>query len=612
FQKETNYQDIVDRSDDKYKLESLIQEKMEQNSQLFSLDYIKQRLNEKLQQNQETKQKVSQNNTKPPSTFAQIMISHNKQTTTDREQNQKQKKNQQFIQEQFNILSESDNFVEDKNIQQQDYFYTRKRSTSHNQKKTEQEYIQSQQYPFKPQINDLPQQIYGESENINISKQEQWERLLKDKINAITERDNQKIIYQKQEIEQNCTFKPQINEISKHIMADKPSDMPIQERLYKEAEKIQQQKEELKRKHENSQIYTFKPDIQQSISNLKGELAFTKPLYQRLQQVMQEKQENLLELQIKNQNDNQYTFKPELNQKTYQIAKEKLQGKNVVQRLLIDAIDKENRKSKIIEESQLSINKLCTFQPQINPSNRSDYQEDENQSKRQQEFVQRQYLMADYLKEKLEEKIKQIDKDSEYKFKPQINPISNYLINADEERARETTDDKIKRLYEQEGKVHLILQLLIKTIQRNQKKRKELEYEEMKECTFNPITKEFENGDYKEKLNEVKGVDRFLLQKELQKNKEEQKKKREDEVFTLKSYSQYRQQNKTIFQPFKLSKGNGPNKNKLREEIMKECLEQCTFQPQTNEAKNREAIQRILDRMEKQNQFINEDDNGIE
>ncbi len=33
----------------------------------------------------------------------------------------------------------------------------------------------------------------------------------------------------------------------------------------------------------------------------------------------------------------------------------------------------------------------------------------------------------------------------------------------------------------------------------------------MKECTFNPITKEFESADYKEKLNDIKGVDRFLL-----------------------------------------------------------------------------------------------------
>lgn len=32
----------------------------------------------------------------------------------------------------------------------------------------------------------------------------------------------------------------------------------------------------------------------------------------------------------------------------------------------------------------------------------------------------------------------------------------------------------------------------------------------MKECTFNPVTKQLENVDYQEKLTNMRGVDKFL------------------------------------------------------------------------------------------------------
>jgi hypothetical protein len=47
-----------------------------------------------------------------------------------------------------------------------------------------------------------------------------------------------------------------------------------------------QEKEELKRKHEDQTNFSFKPDIQESILALKGNAAFTKPLYQRLEEVI--------------------------------------------------------------------------------------------------------------------------------------------------------------------------------------------------------------------------------------------------------------------------------------------------------------------------------------
>lgn len=42
-----------------------------------------------------------------------------------------------------------------------------------------------------------------------------------------------------------------------------------------------------------------------------------------------------------------------------------------------------------------------------------------------------------------------------------------------------------------------------------------MEYEEMKECTFNPITKQLDRVDYEEKLQGMRGITSFLKQKEL-------------------------------------------------------------------------------------------------
>lgn len=57
--------------------------------------------------------------------------------------------------------------------------------------------------------------------------------------------------------------------------------------------------------------------------------------------------------------------------------------------------------------------------------------------------------MADYIKERLDLKIKEYYSSSEYTFQPLLNPISKYLVEADQERAAESADDKLKRLSEQ-------------------------------------------------------------------------------------------------------------------------------------------------------------------
>ncbi|EAS02389.1 hypothetical protein TTHERM_00727490 (macronuclear) [Tetrahymena thermophila SB210] len=711
---------------------------------LFSLDQIKQRLQNIQQRNADMKQQFQQNiqnistqnepetqnayqmqqqqggqsqqfqpsfvkymnpaSALPPHpTQARVEKNYNQMPLSRNEDNYNQKENQQsksakkltyntYLQQnkessqqqlhagQLTFQGDQNEQYEEQRQNTEQSLYEKKRSNSYTQKRTEQEYIQQTKFPFKPEIKEIPKNIYGDCDKLKISRQEQWERLLRDKIETLTSRENLKILQQQKEISENCTFVPQISDISKLIMADKQENQPIQDRLYAEGLKKQQEREELKRKYEDSKTYPFKPNIEESIKALKGNAAFTKPLYQRVDEVVKERQESRLQLQMQTQNDQQYTFKPILNPKSEVIAKDKIDGKSVVQRLLDDIQEKEQRKSKIIENHNHSVSQMCTFQPSINPSNRDDDEQKDSESyqKRQEEFVQRQYLMADYLKEKLEAKIKEIYSNSEYTFKPQVNQVSKYLIEADEERATETTNDKIKRLHEQDNLKKQIVQEQIqkayydqfqfkpeinplsKKIARkrsldslafdkdkNQKKKKikekvenekmkectfqptvnknkkynnlkshyaadniqqslkeekenkekqinqikkQIEYEEMKECTFNPVTKQLESVDYKEKLQNMRGIDKFLQQKELAKKQQEINKKREEEVFNVKDMSQYRDSNKTVIQPFKLSKGFGPIQKKPRADF----LQECTFQPQTNESKNKEIIKKII------------------
>lgn len=53
-------------------------------------------------------------------------------------------------------------------------------------------------------------------------------------------------------------------------------------------------------------------------------------------------------------------------------------------------------------------------------------------------------MMQDYIKEKLQQKIQQ--ELSRYPFQPNINQVSNYLMEADQQRAYENQLEKCQRL----------------------------------------------------------------------------------------------------------------------------------------------------------------------
>lgn len=79
----------------------------------------------------------------------------------------------------------------------------------------------------------------------------------------------------------------------------------------------------------------------------------------------------------------------------------------------------------------------------------------------------------------------------------------------------------------------------------------------MKECTFKPkINKEVKEEELKPQLTaKVNGLEKFMQMRDLHKKIQQDKKKREEEVFGIdKKYSAAKHEGFTVPQPFALSK----------------------------------------------------------
>lgn len=62
-------------------------------------------------------------------------------------------------------------------------------------------------------------------------------------------------------------------------------------------------------------VYSFKPEIEETLSHLKGEKALEKPLYQRIDEVMRTKNETLQRKRFEVEDQKKLTFQPEINKK---------------------------------------------------------------------------------------------------------------------------------------------------------------------------------------------------------------------------------------------------------------------------------------------------------
>ena len=188
------------------------------------------------------------------------------------------------------------------------------------------------------------------------------------------------------------------------------------------------------------------------------------PIHERVHIIQKEKNERLQKLRVQAEEDQAESvkFRPEINTRSEKIAQYKqdseIKNANVVDRLYNDASSRIERNMK----SQMSIrsvqnqsmmsgnNDAYTFHPAISDASKvlaekndlyqGDYKDFQT---RQTEFIERQ-------REKREALRNQYADEAVYKFKPQINVMSDVICQSDPNRGFETKDQAIERLYSKE------------------------------------------------------------------------------------------------------------------------------------------------------------------
>eukprot|EP00658_Telonema_sp_P-2_P023271 TRINITY_DN19316_c0_g1_i3.p1 TRINITY_DN19316_c0_g1~~TRINITY_DN19316_c0_g1_i3.p1 ORF type:complete len:316 (+),score=69.05 TRINITY_DN19316_c0_g1_i3:274-1221(+) len=180
--------------------------------------------------------------------------------------------------------------------------------------------------------------------------------------------------------------------------------------------------------------------------------------------------------------------------------------------------------------------------------------------------------------------------EAEHTFHPEVQHTANKF-----------SDDQLEKwqlnLADPSAITRKIEQQRLEREHKIEESRRHREFEELRECTFQPnIAK---NRRPKESTAPiiVRGLGRHLELKEMARKQEEEAAEREAQVFKLQptaSLSGY-----TVPQPFKLSGTEpDPRREARQERIKREAWEaemgECTFQPNTKSMSNRELIHKIL------------------
>ncbi|KRX08474.1 hypothetical protein PPERSA_12955 [Pseudocohnilembus persalinus] len=453
------------------------------------------------------------------------------------------------------------------------------------QSRTEEEYLNQKSFPFKPKINDLPRDIYNwnEKSKLEISKEEQWERLLKGKREIQEEREIQKINKEAQDWQENCSFKPQVNQISQMITKRDKYQQDVTQRLYSQG--LENKKKglfQLKQDEERKFLeqHPFQPDVEASVQKLTGNLAFQKPLHQRVEEVINEKQEQMMSLQIKHAEDTKCPFKPEINKTSALLAEQKLenqqQPKDVVQRLMTDAIQKAAKIQQNIDMSQYLDSEKHTFHPSVVSEKNEQILKDNILYQKDLDFSTRQQYLQDQVREKLQKKMEQLKKEQN-PHKPQINMISKYLMETDEQRENETQEEKNIRLAKKDKEKQQLLKEQLSKAYYDQYPFKP---------NINSVSKALGPKSSINKLIDVTEKEEKLKQKQFEKEQKELEgcsfQPRLNEKKKYKNIaSKYNV--KTVNQALQEAQIEKEKKiEQLKQMWEYEQLKECTFQPQIN------------------------------
>lgn len=236
-------------------------------------------------------------------------------------------------------------------------------------------------------------------------------------------------------------------------------------------------------------------------------------------------------------------YKPEINSKSKQIAKQNLDRSidvNTYQRLYQEGVKKMRGRN----DNPASELDECTFTPQLCYS--TGYE-----TGNIDDFLERQKIYDELKKDRLERKMSKSIENNQYTYKPKINITSEFLVKADTNRLNEKPSDKFERLSNQNyekiiqkrfqleknyysqyeykpkinevsryiGRDHSLTDLANKRIYSTKSKdyRSNIVKEQIQECTFIPKTNKnkFENvqSNYKQDENILNRINEELKNK---------------------------------------------------------------------------------------------------
>lgn len=325
-----------------------------------------------------------------------------------------------------------------------------------------------------------------------------------------------------------CTFSPQINKKSKEILQNSEVWHPD---FYKRQDQAVQHKRRLlsEGKRTEDPDCTFRPDIgnarhflrQQENKNLKETKIET--VTRLSSRDLEEKR--IREESIRESYYSQFDFKPRLSDRSREIAR----GPTNLNELVYNERGEKIRRS-IAREVEEEFNQMCTFQPDLGPTSSS--------------------------------------RPGGRGGQENVVPLAALQIAGD----KETVIQRIEQ-YRQEKELRI------------RESREEREQERLRECTFAPRTNHGAVGARLNKPVVVHGLTRFLRNREAARRKDEEKRRREKEVFATGHKTSSRSGAPrpcfTVAEPFRLSKSKTAKKkmDALRMELERDFEEKCTFQP---------------------------------
>jgi hypothetical protein len=576
------------------------------------------------------------------------------------------------------------------------------------QKEIEEEF--NQQFTFQPKINAFSNQV------VRQTLEERIEAMAKHREAEIQRREREKLMQEKKEMEQ-CTFKPRINKWSQPSLRD---HIPADERLFHDADNRVVNREKAKRELEDQVIqqHSFKPQLNPLTDKLLEQGQNYRPVHERVGELQRKKYERMQKLRLESEKDPDLQFNPKINELSSKLARQRSE-QDVAERLHTDIVQKMQRRSADQEEWQRRLAQDCTFSPHINPTSQKIVEESEmfagpkrdflhrqsewNKRQRRRQELDRQVVEAatavtfkpkinetseaivsskkkgeeteeerlqrlayqDLQRKEAMRKAMEKQLQSQYSFKPEINPVSKAIGKASsidqlvsnekskkvKERMAQEAEQAFKREHTFRPKVNPSMVVAIspgsaaspnsfastpggplnmssmsssaaapaassklkfkeaenlgKTIEEMRKEkerkieeaRKALEFEELKECTFQPVKPQSKVKQPEGPIL-VRGLGKYLERKEHARKIAEEQKEREEKAFLVNATGN--RHPFTVPQPFQLHGDyhSEMRKQKIEDELRRKEMSECTFHPRTNESENRQILQRILSQTE--------------